>query len=155
MNLPELLLHKDLGKRAYRLKCRFKIDPNPKPDWLERTKFQAAELWVQDMEKQGWEYDPNKLEKSLRGFTMKGPFVSTPVTGAPSRLEQFRFNAKRDLPKILSGDPMRVPDLSRYVATMPSLGESPQWEYELSAIFIRKTLLVEVPDLKEERDIRQ
>ena len=149
MPLPELLLRPDLGKRAYRLRCRFTVGAGISPDKLETAKMKTAELFVQDMRKQGWEYDPNRLEARLRGFTLKGPFSTTPITGAPSRLERVRFDAKRDLSRVLAGDNMRLPDID-YAITVPLLDESDTWEYEISAIFIRNTILTEVPDSHEE-----
>lgn len=150
--LPELLLRPEQPKRGYRLRCRFAIEAHPKPEWLDKVKFKVAEDFVKDMEKQGWEYDPNKVEPALRGFRLTGPYTFTPITGLPSKTEQFRFSARRDLDKVLRGDRMRLQDLSRYVADVPVLEENEKWEYELSAVFIREQILIEVPDnLAEER----
>lgn len=140
--MVELLLRPDLGKKPYRLKCRFTIEANHKPEFLERVKFQVAEAFVIDMKKQGWEYDPNRIPPNQRGFKLTGPYPATPVTGLPTKAEQFRFSAKRDMARVMAGDPMRLPPTS-WAKSVPILGETDKWEYELSAVFIRETILVE------------
>ena len=140
--MVELLLRPDLGKKAYRLKCRFTIEANHKPEYLEKVKYKVAEEFINDIKKQGWEYDPNRLPPSERGFKLTGPYPATPMTGLPTKAEQFRFNAKRDMPRIAAGDKMRLPELN-YAQSVPLLGETDKWEYELSAVFIHATILVE------------
>ena len=143
---PTLLLRSDLGKKPYRLRCRFSVDAFPRASWLEKAKHAAAEAFVQDMAKQGFEY----LDQ--HGVTMTGPFSATPITGLPSRRERGRFNARQALPAVLAGNPLRPPERS-YAVSVPLLDESEKWEYELAAVFIHKTLFVETPDKHEEEEM--
>lgn len=125
-----------------RLKCRFTVEAGTTSDRLDKYKYKVAEAFVSDLEKQGWKYEPNRLPASERGFKLTGPFPATPVKGLPSRAEQFRFNAQRDMARVLAGDKLRATDLS-YVSNVPLLGETDKWEYELSAVFIHEEILVE------------
>ena len=51
-----LLIRPDLGYKPYRLKCRFIMPKHPSVPHLMTAKVEAAELFVRDMAKQGWEY---------------------------------------------------------------------------------------------------
>ena len=152
MRLPELLIRPDLGKRAYRLKCRFAMPAYPLPTWVENEKYKTAERFVSDMAKQGWEYDPGRLAPSERGFKLTGPYPKTPILVLPSSVERQRIDAHRDLAKVRAGDRMRDKG-SDYVSTVPMIEESEYWEYEISAVFIRNTILVETPDSHEELEV--
>ena len=138
----ELLLRPDLGKRAYRLRCRFSVGAFPKEDWLGKAKVAAAEKFIEDMAKHDWHY----LEH--HGIRMTGPFAAMQAMSLPPRHQQekWHWNARMPfLPRGLSND---VP-----VVTVPSLDESDKWEYELAAVFVHDTILTESPDPDEERAI--
>lgn len=150
MRLPELLIRPDLGKRAYRLKCRFAMPAYPLPTWVESEKYKMAERFVSDMAKQGWEYDPNRLAPSERGFRLRGPYATTPVSDIKAIGRSIV--ARRDLPRVLAGDPLRDTG-EDFASIVPLLDETDKWEYEISAVFIRNTILVETPDSHEELEI--
>ena len=135
MPYPELLLRPDLGKRAYRLRCRFAIDAFPREWFLEKAKYAAAQRFVEDMAKQGWEH----IQKF--GFQMKGPFSALTVPFLPKRAlqEKWHFNARYPMPRRISSE-----GAPAYVGTVPLLGESEKWEYELAGVFIHKTILTEL-----------
>ena len=99
-----------------------------------------AELFVRDMAKQGWVYD------NRWGFRMTGPYPTIePVTIHVPR----RLSAREMLPYVAQG--VRFLDQGGTVAgLMPRLGTSESWEYELAGVFVRDTVLVELPDLHEE-----
>ena len=138
----DLLLRRDLGKRAYRLRCRFSVGAFPKEDWLRKAKVAAAEKFIEDMTKQDWRYvEPH-------GIRMTGPFAAMQAMSLPRRhqQEQWHWNARTPfIPQGLSKD---VP-----VVTVPSLGETDKWEYELAAVFTHDTILTERPDPDEEQVI--
>ena len=73
----ELILRPDLGKRPLRLKCRFKIEPQPSPRQLEVAKNHCADLFVQEMAKQGFAY------MSQYRFRITGPYVFVEPTSLP------------------------------------------------------------------------
>ena len=144
----ELILRPDLGKGAYRLRCRFTVDAPPRhlqrravwAQTLEKMKLECAQRFVNDMAKRGWEY----MDK--HGFQMTGPYHGVQVVDL-SKLRRQHFNT-------------RSPDFwhrnglgpESAVTTLPSLQESDKWDYELSAVFIHKTLLAEIPDPIEEKE---
>lgn len=138
----ELIIRTPREKKAYRLRCRFTVDAGASQDSIDKMKIRVAEKFVEDMKKQGWEYDPNKIEASQRGFTLKGPFLPTPITGLPKFHERIRFNSREALPRVMAGDPMRLPDKS-WVVDMPTITTTDKWDYELSAVFIRPTIMIE------------
>ena len=138
----EVLLRPDLGKRAYRLKCRFITNPFPNERMLELAKYEAADLFVRDMAKQGWQYTGN-------GFKMAGPFPKTELVLLPKRSEQEQWHMpSREM--LATGHFPRKPLQSKYAAEVPLITETDSWEFELAAVFIRDTILTEVPDLHEE-----
>ena len=137
----EVLLRPDLGKRAYRLKCRFITNPFPNERMLELAKYEAADLFVQDMAKQGWQYTGN-------GFKMAGPFPKTELHLLPKRSEQERWHTpSREM--LQSGNFIRRPQQS-YAKEVPLITETESWEFELAAVFVHDTLLTEYPDAHEE-----
>lgn len=138
----ELLLPKEKSKRAMRIKCRFQIDAGHSERMLEKMKYKVAEAFVEDVEKQGWKYDPNKLPPTERGFRMTGPYPATIVRGAPSKAERFHFNAERDTAAVRAGERF-LPKAMNYVSMVPDITETDRWEYELSAVFIHDEILVE------------
>lgn len=140
MNTPILILKPARDKKAYRLKCRFKIEPYPRLERLHREKVRVAEMFVADMHKQGWEY----VERY--GFTMKGPFpMVEPVTIHPIRIP----TARDMLPRVANG--ARFLDQGESsVRDVPSLDFSEYWEFSLSGVFARTEILTEYPDPHEE-----
>ena len=146
MKAPTIFLKPELEKKAYRLKCRFTVEANSLPDWVEKIKYKVAEEFVSDMEKQGWKYDPNKLPPAERGFKLSGPFSHMQTVQLP---KFSTFKAAEALPRVRAGDRMRD-NTNNYVQTVPLLDQTDKWEYELSAVFIRSQILTELPDSWEE-----
>lgn len=141
MNAPHVLLKPDLGHKAYRLRCKFTIGAAPSRDFLDKAKYAAAEKFVQDMAKQGW------VHVSRFGFHMTGPF---PAMRAKQVSRRLRVPSAKDmLPAVLQGATFRAPEMYG-VQTVPVLGESEDWDYELASVFVHKTILVEHPDRHEE-----
>ena len=143
----ELILRPDLGKGAYRLRCRFTVDsaptsPRQRRAWehtLEKMKRATAKRFVADMDKQGWEY----VDKY--GFRMSGPYHPVQPVDL-RRLRRQRFNARS--PDFRQP---HEPGPEAAVVTLSSLAESDRWDYELSAVFVHKTLLAEIPYVSEEQ----
>ena len=144
----EVLIRPDLGNRAYRLRCRFVVDAAPQQDYyraiwrraLEKMQHAMAERFISDMAKQGWGYLPSQ------SITMTGPFSETPIVSLRG-IRRPHFDARR-------------PDLRRrgdaaasLVSIVPDLDKTDRWEYELAAVFVHKTLLMEVPTEDEERKV--
>ena len=133
----------DRDRKGYRLKCRFVIEAKPTREHLKRGAIKALELFVRDAAKQGWEYEPKY------GPRLKGPFA--PVV--PMNIHRVRQPSSRDmLPEVRQG--------ARFLAgpetiaqPVPSLDAVDHWEYELAVVFARKTILFEVPDPHEEREV--
>ncbi len=142
------LIRPDLGRRAYRLKCRFVIEAYPTAGRLATVKVEAAERFVEDMAKQGYEYmDKHGVtEPRLIGAV-------TPITGAPTRAQRERFDAAAALPNVMAGDRLRLQHEMDYAVTIPLLNQVDAWQYEITAVFVHKTLLVETPDDHEERKV--
>ena len=126
--------------KPYRLKCRFKIEPYPKVERLDREKVRLAELFVRDMHAQGWENDPRF------GFKMTGPFPQIiPTTIRVPR----RLTAREMLPRVLAGE--RFLDLGENTARLvPRLDATEWWEFEISGVFVRPEIRVERPEPHEE-----
>lgn len=135
-----LMLPKTRDNKPYRLRCRFGIEPWPFPGRLAAEKVRWAEVFVDDMHLQGWEFI------SRYGVRMLGPFPKiTPVTIRPRRTP----SAREMLDGIMRGE--RFLDKGdNVVRLVPPLAESEWWEYELAAVFYRPQIMVEVPDLHEE-----
>jgi len=126
------------------------MDAYPLPDWVTKTKFKVAELFVADMAKQGFEYDPNKLPPHVKGFKLTGPYPATP--DITSIKVPKRYTGKQALLRVAAGD--RLHDEGQdYATTLSSIDMSEQWEYEISAVFIHKTILTETPDSHEEHEV--
>jgi len=140
MNAPNLLIRPDLGRKAYRLRCRFEIEAYPRPEWLEKAKFAAAEWFVKDMEKEGYEY----LDK--HGFQMKGPFaVPYKMHQLPPAhvFEREQVKAKELTAIIKAGGELPRVSPFDYASTVPTLAEAEKWEFELAGVFVRKTIVFE------------
>lgn len=144
--VAELMLRPDLGKRAYRLRCRFTIGAMPSARTLEKAKYHAAELFVRDMKQQGWEYLDHY------GFRMTGPFPATEAVTVPKRSQQARWHIPSHelLPALLAGYRVPMPVEPSIVRCVPTISTTDAWEYELAGVFIRDTILTEVPDPHEE-----
>lgn len=151
MKAPTLILKPDVPKKAYRLKCRFTVESGVQVEQLDRIKVKVAEQFVEDLGKQGWIYDPNKLHPAERGFRLSGPFSKVTPLGLPSKSEIRRFSAKDALAGIQTGNKFRSKEFN-YVSTVLGLDETDKWEYELSAVFIRPRILTEIPDPHEESE---
>lgn len=137
----QLLLRPDLGKRAYRLRCRFRIGAKPRKDFLNKAKVKAAEKFVEDMRHQGWEY------VDRFGFRMTGPFPAMDAIAIPRRV---RVPSAREMEAgVRQGNPYRAPAFYG-VQSVPDINASDNWDYELAAVFVHKTILMEYPDLHEE-----
>ena len=133
----------DMGKRPYRLKCRFKIEPRPTRDSLKNGVLKTLDLFAGDMGKRGYEYAPKY------GIRLDGPFV--PVVPITVRRPQ-RIGSREMLPGVMQGN--RYRDAGGSIArTVTPLSESEYWEYELAAVFIGNTILMETPDPHEEREM--
>ena len=141
MNAPQLLLRPDLGKRAYRLRCQFHIGQRPRRDFLERAKYAAAEKFIADMHRQGWEY----VERY--GFRMIGPFPTLRPIAIPKRVRVP--SAREMLEGVKQGNPYRAAP-SYGVQNVPLVAESEEWTYELAGVFVHKTILMDYPDQHEE-----
>ena len=131
----EILLRPDLGKKAYRMRCRFTIDSYPKDEWLEKVKYEVARRFVEDMAKQGYDY----IDKF--GFKLSGPLDHVAVSHfipPYNRQEKWHYAARDGMPMRVSGD--------SYASDLPSLAEAEKWDFELSAVFVSRTLVVEVED---------
>lgn len=126
--------------QAYRLRCRFKIEPCPNLSWLDIQKVRVAEMFVKQMHAQGWEHD-NRV-----GFRMTGPYpMVEPVTIHIRRTP----SAREMLPYLLQGAKFRA-NGETMAAPMPKLATSEWWEYEIAGVFIRRQIMVESPVLGAE-----
>ena len=132
---------RDLGKRPYRMKCRFTIEARPARERLKRGALQAHDLFVRDMAKQGWEYLPSERPR------LKGPF--TPVVPMTVRIRRPP-TSREMLRAVAQGATFRAgpEDLAQ---TVTPLSQNESWEYELSLVFVRATIRFEVPDRHEEK----
>ena len=141
----ELLLRPELGKKAYRLKCRFVIGAFPSERTLEKAKYEAAGRFIRDMAKQGWQHvEPH-------GFKMSGPFPHTEIVILPKRSEQEQWHTpSRQM--LASGRFARAVIDGGYVRSVPLVTETDSWEFELAGVFIHSTILTEVPDAHEEQE---
>ncbi len=140
MTTLQIIAKPSLDRKAYRLKCRFKVEPYPKRERLKREKVRVAEMFVADMDKQGWKYIPQ------HGFTMKGPFSFV----APTTLHTPRaLSAREMLPMVMNGGRFR--DNGGSVAKpVLALSMTEYWEFELTGVFSRPQIMTEYPDLNEE-----
>lgn len=136
----ELLLPKTLDKKAYRLRARFKIEPYPTRDRLDREKVRVADMFVRDMHKQGWE------NAERYGFRLRGPFPMA----APSVIRPRRTLAARHMESGVAQGERFLDDGEDTATLVPALNATEWWEYEIAAVFSRTAILVEIPDRHEE-----
>lgn len=127
----------DLGKKAYRLRCRFRVGALPGPRILEKAKYAAAERFVHDMHTQGWEY------VDRFGFRMAGPY---PAVDAIT-VHQVRQPTTRQMLAggLMQGNRFR-PNGGTVAPTVLPLAENEKWEYELAGVFVHNAIVAEVPD---------
>ena len=127
----------DLGKKAYRLRCRFRVGAFPGPRILEKAKYIAAEQFVHDMHTQGWEY------VDRFGFAMTGPY---PAVDAIT-VHQVRQPSAREM---LAGGAAQGNRFRKQGGTVAQnvlpLAENENWEYELAGVFVHNVIVAEVPD---------
>ncbi len=139
--MTTLSMRPTLPKRAYKLRCRFKIEPHQAESRLGREKVRIAERFVKDMHAQGWENEPSY------GFLMRGPLpMVTPVTIRPRRVptaREMRAGVARGERFLDTGE-----DTARL---MPTLAMSEWWEYEIVGIFVRPQIMTEYADRHEEQ----
>ena len=136
----QIIAKPSLDRKAYRLRCRFKVEAYPRPSRLDLAKVRMAERFVTDMHQQGWEY----VERF--GFKMAGPFPTVePVTIHRPRT----LTAREMMAGVLAGKPFRDEGVD-YAKPVLGLDVQESWEYELAGVFARAQLLTEYPDLHEE-----
>ena len=133
---PTVIMPKDHGYRPYRLRCRFSIGAYPRQDWLDKAKIAAAERFVEDMAKQGWEY----IDR--HGVRMTGPYSPAIITGIPAFGERERIKASEAAYAVSQGARL-LPKKQSLVASVTPVSQSDVWEFEISAVFERKTIVME------------
>ena len=136
----EVITRPDLGKKPYRLRCRFRIGALPGERWLEKAKYAAAQQFVDDMAGRGFEYVDHF------GFRMTGPYPAlVPVTVRVPR----RLTAREMLPGVMAVNPYRA-GIETLACAVPLLDESEYWEYGLAGVFLHVAILTDTPDPHEE-----
>lgn len=140
----------DPGKRAYRLHCRFQIGAYPSARQLELAKYKWAEQFVVDMAKKGYQHigESSRLPPEQRGWrlTFKGAHIAPMNLVKPPRV----LSSREMLPQVMQGARFRAEE-EPPVMLVPHYSETEYWDYDLSTIFIRDTILMDQPDLHEER----
>ena len=137
----ELILPRELGKKAYRLKSRFVIEARPSRERLKQGALRCMEMFIVDMHKRGWEHVSREWPR------LKGPF--TPVV--PMTIHVRRPPSSREMEyAVRQGATFRAKPETLAQNVTP-LEQNESWEYELSLVFIRDTIRFEVPDLHEEK----
>ena len=161
VDVPNFIIHAagslgnrpDLGKKPYRLKCRFQIPAYSGERLLERAKYAAAEAFIADMAVKGWQYigESSRLAPDARGFRMTFMGAHVEIMSSVKRPKRPPSSAKMQA-AVMQGATFRAPDdEGASVRTVPHFAEAEFWDYELAGVFLRDTLLMEVPDLHEER----
>ena len=136
-----ILPRNDLGRRAYRFKCRFVIEAHPTRERLKQGALKAHEVFVRDMAKQGWEHLASEPPR------LGGPF--TPVV--PMTVRVRRPPSSREmLHAVAQGATFRVGEETLAQNVTP-LDQNESWEYELGLVFVGRTIRFEVPDQHEEK----
>ena len=138
--MTTIILPHTLPTTGYRLRCRFKIEPNPPARRLDLEKVRVAERFVADMRKQGWVHD------GRHDFRLRGPFPPVvPTTLHPTRTR----TAREMLAGVLAGERF-LDEAPSGVSEIGRLLTADCWEYEIAAVFIRPQILTEYPDPHEE-----
>lgn len=143
-----VIIPREAKRKPYWFHCRFSVPAYPKQEWLDKAADEAGHLFIADMNKQGFQYE-DRYGIVIRRM----PGAATPITGGPSINERERFDARRDMQRVLSGDPMRAREDLSYVASVPVLAEAEFWEYDLAGVFVHDELMVETPDPHEELEV--
>mgnify|MGYP001616947722 FL=1 len=104
----------------------------------------AAEQFVKDMAKRGWEYVDE------HGFRMTGPYPSIEVMSLPK--PPARLRNKEALARVIQGDRLRDPG-GVITMSVPLLTATEYWEYELAGVFVHKTLVMDLPYPHEEKEM--
>lgn len=136
----ELILKPDLGRKAYRLRCVFRLPAGPPARILEKAKYAAADRFIRDMRVQGWEYVDE------HGFRMRGPYPYIPTMNLKV---PHQLNAREMLQFIRQGRPLPAIEAPPVLTLLPLVMHE-YWEYELAGVFLHKTILMEIPDKGEE-----
>ncbi len=139
MPYAELLLRRERDRKPYRLKARIVTGPYPSPGELQLAIRRGLEMFVADLEKQGWTWLPNVQHK------LTGPYVPvrTQIIHRPLTL-----SAAQMMPYVMRGIPLPTEN-GTSALMMPILEEQESWEYELSLTFIRPQIMTEIPDAHE------
>lgn len=132
----------DAGKRAYRLHCRFEVGAHPSERQLEKAMHYWMDRFVEDMAKRGYQY----LSKYPIEATFKGAYVAPVALPKPKRLPSAR-EMQRD---VMQGAKFRAEPVTG-MQTVPHYLQAAIWQYDLSAVFLHDTILMDVPDLHEEK----
>ena len=151
MPSTQLLLRPTRDRKAYRLKCRFKIEPSPSPvrdsmghaRWmsrLEREKVRIADWFVRDLRVEGWESLPS------HGFKMRGPFPMV----VPTTIRVVRPPSAREMRDAVMQGARFLDKGVNYAKSVPKLNASEWWEFEISGVFTREQIMTEIPDAHEE-----
>lgn len=135
-----LLFRPDLGKKGYRMKCRFKIEPHPTRDRLKQGALAAWDLFVTDMAKQGWEYLSSEAPR------FRGPFAPT----APMNVHRLRVPTSQQMMAEVAQGARFLAGKETIAQSVLALTETEYWEYELALVFVRPVILMDVPDRHEE-----
>ena len=141
--MTTLILHRDLGKRAYRMKCRFTIEAHPTRESLRQGALKAMEMFVKDMAKmkEKWQYLPEHRPQR------NGPF--TPVV--PMTIRRARAPTAREMQYAVAEGARFLAGAETLAQTVTPLDENESWEYELGLVFVTDTIRFEVPDRHEEK----
>lgn len=139
----------DLGKRPYRLKCRFQVPAGSGAAFLERAKYLAADAFIEDMARLGYEWigESHRLPPTERGFRMvfKGAHIEI-----MQPIKRKRALSSREMQAaVMQGATFRTTDDPK-VQTVPHHSQAEFHDWELSTIFLHDTILVETPDAHEE-----
>ena len=147
----EALIRPTRDRKPYRLKMRFVTPAFPKAEWVEEMKVKMAERWLVDMETEGW------VLVGRYGFKMTGPYPATePITLPKPGDDPFHTPSKDLLPAIQAGyNPRTKRAAQEYAMNVPTLQETGNWEFQLTAVFHREEILTEIADPHEEAEGRK
>ena len=141
MNAPILLLHPDRGYRPYKLYCRFEIEADHNRGQMEKARNIALNQFIEAMQNQGWQY----LARVWPRIT--GPYPNVQPMNLP---KPQRISARQMLQGVMQGNRYRAKD-DTAVLTPDPIDQTDWVQYEITAWFTHKTILVDWPDLHEER----
>jgi hypothetical protein len=136
----QTLIKPSLDNKGYWLKCRFSIEREPNPRYLYHATMAALEAFIRDMHQQGWEHDGRVRPQ------MKGPFPYV----APVQIKMPRALRAKDMAALVAKGERFLDSGEDTASIMPELDCTEFWDFELRAVFVRPTILVEIPDPHEE-----